>query len=133
VSPAEVLLTDLRACGVTVSLDDGGELRCRSRRGVLTSELRQRIAEHKVDLIFLLQDEAYEITKRVAAMHALAGDDGRVPRVIVPVPSEGAFCETCGEAQAYGRVPRCVLCALAAARLVEDRRGSKDRLQEYVA
>ncbi len=59
-------------------------------------------------------------------MRALAGDDGRAPKAIAAAPSEGDCCETCGEAQAYGRVPRCVLCALAAARLVEERRSERD-------
>ncbi len=132
-TPAELLLTDLRSVGVEAYLDPVGELRCRARRGVLTPELRRRVAEHRADLRFILEDEAYEIAWRVAAMKALAGDDGRAPKVIAAAPSTGDYCACCGEAQAYGRTPRCVLCALAAAQVVEERRGRADSAQEDAA
>ena len=130
---ADLLLVELRAANITVYLDDVGELRCRSRRGVLTPELRRRVAELKFDLIFVLEDENYEIAWRAEAMKILAGDDGRAPKVIAAASSTGDYCETCGEAQAYGRVPRCVLCALAAAELVEERGARTDRAQEDAA
>ena len=127
---AEILLTDLRSVGVTVILAAGGELRCRSRRGVLTPELRRRVAELKFDLIFILEDEAYEINWRAEAMKALAGDDGATPKMIAAAPSEGACCECCAEPQDRERVPRCVLCCLAAAQLVEERRSGGDIAQD---
>jgi hypothetical protein len=122
VTAAEILLTDLRAADIEVDLDAAGEVRCRSWRGVLTAELRRRVAEHR-----------YEVAWRVDAMRALAGDDGWAPPVIAAAPSTGSYCECCGEAQDRERVPRSVLCCLATARLVEDRRGRQARPRETVA
>ena len=124
-SPAEVLLTELRTVGIEAYLDPVGELRCRSRRGVLTPELRRRVAELKVDLIFLLEDEAYEIAWRAEAMRALAGDDGLPPAVIAPVSPTGDIYACCGEPSAYGRQARCPLCALAAAQVIEEWRSGR--------
>ena len=117
-----LLLTELRSLGATVYLDGDGEPRVRVPRGVLTPELRERLSEHKPDLIHLLLDERHAIAWRVERMRLRLGRGGWPPSTIAVVPTEGALCETCGEAQACGRVPRCVPCALAAVQLIEERR-----------
>ena len=124
---AQALLTELRALGADVFLDADGEPRVRARRGVLTAELRERLVEHKPDLIHLLRDEQSAIDWRVERMRSGLDRDGRVPATVAVVPPVGDRCETCGEPQAYGRVARCVLCALAAAQGVEERRSGHDR------
>lgn len=50
------ILTDLRRAGVTVSIV-GDKLRLKAPEGVLTEELKQRLAIQKAEIIKLLQAE----------------------------------------------------------------------------
>ena len=51
---AQGLLDHLRARGATLNAD-GGELRCRAPRGLLTAELRALLVDHKTALLALLE------------------------------------------------------------------------------
>lgn len=52
------VLASLARDGVTLYLDDAGELRARSRPGALTPEMRATIAAHRPALVAALADEA---------------------------------------------------------------------------
>ena len=121
-SPAEVLLCELRSRGVIVSAI-GGRLRWKAPAGTMTPELIAQAQAHKTELLALLGAEEAKIAWRTEAMRAKSTGRG-LPRTIAdePIPADGKYCETCGEPQAHGRFPRCTYCALAAARVLDELR-----------
>ena len=121
-SPAEALLGELRMRGVVLSAEHG-RLRWTAPAGAMTPELTQQVRAHKPELLALLGAEEANIAWRTEAMRAKSTGRG-LPRTIAdqPIPADGKYCETCGEPQAHGRFPRCTYCALAAARVLDERR-----------
>jgi TubC N-terminal docking domain len=106
------LLIQLRAAGIVVTVD-GAEIRCRAPKGVLTPELVHRLKEHKPDVLVLLIAEDQEIAWRVESISEglLGAGSERMPGV----------CSWCGSAMPVQPSPKCVLCAIAAAELVQCR------------
>ena len=106
-SPAASLLCELRTRGVRLIVE-AGRLRWTAPAGTMSADLLRRSQAHKPGLMVLLGAEEEKIDRRVKAMTAKGSGRG-LPRTIAdePIPTEGDYCETCGEAQAYGRFPRC--------------------------
>ncbi len=87
--------------------------------------LAATIKAHKPALIALLREEAAAITWRVEAMRGQILAGAPVPFLVALPGIEDApdRCLSCGEPmELLGYVPRCCLCAVAAARLLDPHR-----------
>ena len=89
-SGAAVLLTEIRAAGVDVGLDNG-VLRVRAPKGVLTAVQRERLVEHHTEIISLLAEPAND-------REALADD--------LPPDLQAAFDERAAIAEFDGGLDR---------------------------
>jgi hypothetical protein len=90
VSGAAVLLTEIRAAGVDVGLDNG-VLRVRAPKGVLTAVQRERLVEHHAEIISLLAEPA---------------NDRDVPADDLPPDLQAAFDERAAIAEFDGGLDR---------------------------
>ncbi len=122
---AAALLADLQVRGVRLYLA-GGELRYQAKPGIMTPELAAAVQPIKPALIALLQEEeAAAIAWRVEAMRGQILAGAPVPFLVALPEIEAApdRCLSCGEPmEMLGYVPRCRLCAVAVARLLDPHR-----------
>lgn len=108
-TPAERLLTDLRARGIGVRLD-GDVIRCKAPDGVIPADLAQRIRDFKPQLLVLLMETEAQIAWRIAQIGA---------ELLADAPdAEAGICPWCWMSTP-GRVGKCVLCALASAAVAD--------------
>ena len=115
-TPAQRLLTDLRGRGARCWAD-GGLLRWLAPPGLITPDLRARLAASKPEILALLAAEEAAIARRASAIRARVSPV-EAPR---PLPPAGApvpdRCPDCGDPLAVGDAGRCSLCSLAAMRV----------------
>ncbi len=121
---AAALLADLQARGVRLYLA-GDELRYQAKPGIMTPELAAAVQPIKPALIALLREEEAGIAWRVEAMRGQILAGAPVPFLVALLGIEDApdRCLSCGEPmELLGYVPRCRLCAVAVARLLDPHR-----------
>ncbi len=121
---AAALLADLQARGVRLYLA-GDELRYQAKPGVMTPELAAAVQPLKPALIALLREEEAAIAWRIEAMRTQILAGAPVPFLVALPGIEDApdRCLSCGDPmELLGYVPRCRLCAVAVARLLDPHR-----------
>jgi hypothetical protein len=111
---AATLLADLRRRGVELR-PEGAGLRYRAPVGVMTEDVKAKVAAVKADVLALLEAEADPLVQTALALFegaAIAAVEPVLPRV----------CKTCGSARWWRSVHGPVICAVchppAADRLV---------------
>lgn len=87
---ASALLAELRRRDVRVQAL-GGELRCSAPAGALTPELRERLRQHKSDLLVLLSS-AQAVASQAQALVPLERGGSRAPIYGVPGHNGDVFC-----------------------------------------
>lgn len=87
---AAALLAELRRRDVQLQAL-GGELRCSAPTGALTPELRERLRQHKADLLVLLSS-AQAVASQAQALVPLERGGGRAPIYGVPGHNGDVFC-----------------------------------------
>ncbi len=106
---AKNLLIRLRGCGISVTID-GGDLRCRAAKGLLTPALADELKRHKPTVYGLVKAEDEEISWRI---ESIASELLAEPAELLP-----GICSYCGSKMPNEQTGKCVLCCLAAANLV---------------
>ena len=120
---AGALLAELRGLGVELEIADGRP-RWRAPAGRMTDALLALVRDHKPALVELLEAEEAAIAWRAEAMRP-AGTEGGLPsRTVEGRPPTADGCRCCGEPSPYGALPRCTYCALAADRIIEEKRAA---------
>ncbi len=115
---AAAILADLHSRDVCLQVE-GDQLRARFKGRTLDPDLAETIKTHKPALIAHLQEEEAAISWRAAAMREQIPPAGAVPFLVARpgVPPAAGICVSCGDPfELLGYVPRCRLCAAAAAR-----------------
>ena len=112
---AAELLIELRARGVVIEAA-GDRLKVDAPKGVVTPELREALAEHKIEVLALITVTEKEIAWRVAAMLPQIPDHGPIPFLVAreAVEPQAGCCLSCGEVLAADDRYRCTPCGRAA-------------------
>jgi hypothetical protein len=113
VGPIE-LLAELTRRGVEIVVA-GGRLRFRPQ-GAVTPDLRAALAEHKTELLKLLEDEEHEVHWRMDAMRDQVPRRGAIPTLLARPEarfSPRGTCRHCGDPLAPDRPITCVPCVRA--------------------
>jgi TubC N-terminal docking domain len=112
VNAAGDLLIRLRSTGIGVATD-GDELRLRATKGMLTPGLVHEVQARKSGMIDLLRNEERNIAWRIDVIGTRLLAD--------PAERSPGRCAWCGGRMPGQQSPKCVLCCLAAATLLEIR------------
>ncbi len=116
---ASAILADLRARDVRLHVE-GDQIRVRFKGRTLDPDLAAVIRANKPALIAHLREEEAAISWRAAAMRKQIPPAGGSIPFLVAVPGiepAPGICVSCGDPfELLGYVPRCRLCAAAAAR-----------------
>ena len=111
---ATELLVQLRSRGVLIEAA-GDRLKVDAPKGAVTPELREALAEHKLEVLAFVTIAEDEIAWRVAAMLPQVPSEGPIPFLVAKqgCKSEAGRCLSCGSSLREGDAYRCAICSRA--------------------